>query len=437
MTEPTLRRLLHHLVAASLASPLALAAGCGGSGLPDPAPFALPACATGGVLAVTGLMPASPVDYLELRQRDLNGMAQVVAQTGTPCKTATDVGACTAALAALPTTPGFHSCVDHDCGHALATTAGDAVTAYNDPAAVQRLLGTIDTAQEAALTAYAAGYDLSCTEKATGGIRSAPDGNGYEVLASKLTRDCAPIETTGFLLKVDKSGNVTVQSSAVLSSSPACIGRRPDGLRAPGGCAATGPVGAFLAEAAHLEAASVTAFRRLRRELRAHGAPARLLRAASRAAGDEIRHARQTARLARRYDASAPSPRVNQGHLRPLEAIAIDNAVEGCVRETFGALVGLYQAGAARDPFIARAMTGIAADEVRHAALAWQVARWADRRLSPAARARVRAARLAAIATLRSEVERPVASELTTLAGLPPPAVARQLVEKLAASLWT
>ncbi|HRI51957.1 MAG TPA: hypothetical protein PLW65_17400 [Pseudomonadota bacterium] len=82
-------------------------------------------------------------------------------------------------------------------------------------------------------------------------------------------------------------------------------------------------------------------------------------------------------------------------------------------------------------------MSGIAADEVRHAALAWQVARWADRRLSPAARARVRAARLSAIATLRAEVESPVASELTTLAGLPPPAVARQLVEKLAESLWT
>lgn len=436
MTEPTLRRLLQHLVAASLASPLTLVAGCG-SGLPDPGPFALPVCAMAGVLSVDGLKPASPVDYLEMRQRDLSGMAQVVAKTGTPCKTATDVPTCTAALAALPTTPGFHSCVDHDCGHALAATAGDTVTAYNDGSAMRTLLGTIDTPQEAALTAYAAGYDLSCTEKATGGVRVAPDGDGYEVLASRLTKDCAPIETTGYLLKVDKSGNITVLSSAVISSSPACVGRRPDGLRAPAGCAATGPVGAFLAEAAHLEAASVTAFRRLRRELRAHGAPARLLRAASRAAGDEIRHARQTAGLARRYNASAASPHVQPGRLRSLEAIALDNAVEGCVRETFGALVGLYQAGAARDPFIARAMSGIAADEVRHAALAWQVARWADRRLSPAARARVRAARLSAIATLRAEVESPVASELTTLAGLPPPAVARQLVEKLAESLWT
>ena len=146
---------------------------------------------------------------------------------------------------------------------------------------------------------------------------------------------------------------------------------------------------------------------------------------------------RSMKRLAARYGTRTLPPSVQRRPIRTLEEIVCENAAEGCVRETFGALVGLYQAGAARDPFIARAMSGIAADEVRHAALAWQVARWADRRLSPAARARVRAARVSAIATLRSEVESPVASELTTLAGLPPPAVARQLVEKLAESLWT
>ena len=67
MTEPTLRRLLHQLVAVSLASPLALAAGCGGTGLPDPGPFASPVCSGSGVLALDGLMTATPLDYLELR----------------------------------------------------------------------------------------------------------------------------------------------------------------------------------------------------------------------------------------------------------------------------------------------------------------------------------------------------------------------------------
>ena len=434
MNEPTLRRLLHHLVAASLASPLALVAGCGGTGLPDPAPFTLPACST-GALAVAGLMPTTPVDYLEMRQRDQSGTtSRILASTGTQCKTATDVAACNSKLAALPTNPSFHNCVDHECGASLASTAGDTVLSYNDAAAVQTLLGTIDTQQEAALTAFVAGYDISCTDKATGGVRTVADG--YEVLASKMTKDCAPIEITGYLLKVDKSGTVTVESSSVISTSPACVGRRPDGLCAPVGSPAGDPVGAFLAEAAHLEAASITAFRGLRRELQAHRAPARLLRAASRAAGDEIRHARQTTQLARRYGAAPQRVRVQPTSIRPLEAIALDNAVEGCVRETFGALVGLYQASAAQDPHIARAMQAIAADEVRHAALAWQVARWADRRLSSAAQTRVRAARTLAIAALRTEVSRPMPAALMTLAGLPPAAVALQLVDQLAQSLW-
>ncbi len=436
MTEPTLRRLLHQLVAVSLASPLALAAGCGGTGLPDPGPFASPVCSGSGVLALDGLMTATPLDYLELRERDFDGMPRIVSKTGTVCKTATDTPGCNAKLAALPTTPSFNQCIDHDCGHSLASTAGDAVAAYNDAAAVQALLGTIDTPQEAVLTAYVAGYQVSCTDKKSGGVRPAADGDGYDVLASRLTKDCAPIEITGYYLKVDKSGKVTVQSSEVISSSPACIGRRPDGLCQQPAAAAGGPVGTFLATAAHLEAASIKAFRSLRSELHAHGAPTRLLRAATRAARDEIRHARKTAQLARRYGTMAPTPRVVPPTRRSLEALARENAVEGCVRETFGALVGLYQAGAAQDPVIARAMTYIAADEVRHAELAWQVARWADRRLPQAARARIKTAQKAAIAELRREVASAVNPELAKLAGLPPPEVALQLVERLTQDLW-
>jgi hypothetical protein len=62
-----------------------------------------------------------------------------------------------------------------------------------------------------------------------------------------------------------------------------------------------------LAEAAWLEAASVDAFRVLRLELRAHSAPRRLLRAASRAARDERRHARAAGALARRFDVTVPA----------------------------------------------------------------------------------------------------------------------------------
>ena len=79
-------------------------------------------------------------------------------------------------------------------------------------------------------------------------------------------------------------------------------GRRPDGLHEPALDGASEPSAVWLARAAHLEAASVEAFRRLRADLAAYGAPRRLLRGCSRAAADERRHARLAGAIARRSD---------------------------------------------------------------------------------------------------------------------------------------
>jgi hypothetical protein len=66
--------------------------------------------------------------------------------------------------------------------------------------------------------------------------------------------------------------------------------------------------------------------------------------------------------------------------------------VEGCVRETWGALFGAYQAQNAQDPGVRRAMATIADDETRHAALSWQLHHWALSQLSATERASVDAA---------------------------------------------
>ena len=82
------------------------------------------------------------------------------------------------------------------------------------------------------------------------------------------------------------------------------MGRKLDGLSAP---EVEGEgLAAFFARSAWLEAASVGAFRRLARELRAHGAPDELIAAAKACALDEIRHARLMARLAKKHGASVP-----------------------------------------------------------------------------------------------------------------------------------
>jgi hypothetical protein len=212
------------------------------------------------------------------------------------------------------------------------------------------------------------------------------------------------------------------------------VGRRPEGLKDEAPRRAHGPVASFLAEMARLEAASVVAFRRLRDELSGMGAPKRLVRRAERSVRDEVRHARVTSRLARRRGARAAPAAVPAPLARSIEAFAMENAVEGCVREAFGALVATRQSLCARDPEVRREMGPIARDETRHAALAWDVARWADRRLDLAARARVRQAMRIAVVSLRDEVGM-THPEIARELGVPTGAEARSLVDAFAAAL--
>ncbi len=211
-------------------------------------------------------------------------------------------------------------------------------------------------------------------------------------------------------------------------------GRRPPGLQAAPQQAAS-ELGALFRGYAYLEAASVPAFARVARELSVHGAPRRLVRGASRAARDERSHARTMRRLARRHGAAPPRTRVPRSALRSLEALAIDNEAEGCVRETFGALLAAFQARAAGDPAVRDAMASVAPDEARHAALAWSIARWARARLDAPARARVDEARRAAIAELRAELAAEPSLVVAARAGVPSAAQARSLLDSLLAAL--
>jgi hypothetical protein len=217
--------------------------------------------------------------------------------------------------------------------------------------------------------------------------------------------------------------------ASIVSCQPDCTGRRPGGLQAAEPARGS-PLGAYFAEMARLEAASVDAFRQLRRELIAQRAPRRLIRETERAARDEVRHARMTRALARRYGGVATAPEVEAGPARSLEAIALENAVEGCVREAFGALVASWQALAARDPVIRAAMARIARDETRHAALAFAIDGWARGRMDRTARARVDQSRQQAIESLAARAPDAPAA-LRAALGLPTRAQTLVLIEQM------
>jgi hypothetical protein len=171
--------------------------------------------------------------------------------------------------------------------------------------------------------------------------------------------------------------------------------------------------------------------------LRAHGAPERLVRAARAAIAEETRHTILMARAALARGATPRMMRVAPMGVRTLLAVAAENAREGCVRETLGALIGVRQAARSADPVLREAFKEIARDESRHARLSWEVNDWA-RSVLPK-----RAARIVDEA-LRDEGERVVA-ELTRSStppvlaselGLPPTAAARKIARHARGLLW-
>jgi hypothetical protein len=116
--------------------------------------------------------------------------------------------------------------------------------------------------------------------------------------------------------------------------------------------------------------------------------------------------------------------------VRDLETIAIENAVEGCVREAFGALVATWQAQRAADAGVRVAMQRIARDETRHAALAVAIDAWARGRLDARARERVERRKADALAELATPADVPEA--IRAALGLPTRAQARALAAAIA-----
>ena len=211
-------------------------------------------------------------------------------------------------------------------------------------------------------------------------------------------------------------------------------GRRPEGF-CPDGASAES-LGEYFAYAAQLEAVSVPAFQRLARELVAHRAPQSLVRAARRAANDEVKHTRMMRALARHFGVEPELPRIGMRAVRSLSAIAIENVVEGCVGETLGAIVATVQAERATDLRIRRAMTIIAKDETEHAILAWRVHEWIMSQLDGAARAAVNDALRAATVALEAGSVGVAAPALRERAGFPDAAATQTMLASARQGLW-
>ncbi len=400
-----------------------------GEALPGTEPVTAGEC---GAL-VDDLKPASAVDGVVLIE-DSSKMAMhsdggsTLQQTraGAPCKTASDAQACEAALNKPPKEALRNDCGQMGCvSTVLAYTAGDRVGWVTSPEALKGFLGPIDSAAEARLVAWQQGYSAGCEVKTVDG--------GFTVPATMMVSDC-PITTGTYLLKVTSDGTLTKLEEA-LEESSACVGRLPPGLVAlppvPEDLAETDAVADWLARVAHLEASAVHAFACLARELEHHGAPAELCAAAREAQADEVRHAERVGALARSLGAEVAPVEIHEIAVRSLEAIAIDNAEEGLVRETWGAVVGRWQAEHAELPEVRSMMAEIATDELRHAELSSALHTWLKGKLDAASLDRVEEARAAAWRRTLANV-RP-ANATSRALGLPAGAVAEAMLAVIAA----
>jgi hypothetical protein len=143
------------------------------------------------------------------------------------------------------------------------------------------------------------------------------------------------------------------------------------------------------------------------------------------------------AELARRFGGAPRARSIQLGAIRSLEAIARENLREGCITETWGALVGRHQARRAADPVVRRAFRGVARDEFRHAALSWDLHAWLRPRLSPSSREQLRADGEARLAELQTSLGADQTPELERELGLPAPKQARLLFGTLRERLWS
>jgi hypothetical protein len=145
---------------------------------------------------------------------------------------------------------------------------------------------------------------------------------------------------------------------------------------------------------ARMEHASIAAFARFALQLLALGAPPDLLLDAQRAMADETAHAQLAFTLASAFGGLdvGPGPLAIDAALDEtgLQDLIVTTFAEGCIGETAAAVEATEAAGRARDQTVRTALERIAADETRHAQLAWRTVVWAFRQADESVRDRAR-----------------------------------------------
>lgn len=442
--EEKLKTLFRALAVSSLA---AGTAGCGED-------FEEVLCEEGETFSPTlALMESSGADYFESERQvwaeeDVDGLVFSSREKyGEPCAGASDKPACLAAFDALPEEGGIEIVSSGFWGERPGTiheltrysyTHGDQAAAITTQEGFDQFLLPIDDAKKAAalIALSKETKDYGTPDCGVPAARFMPEGI--------VVRVREPAECTEYhvdkehLLLVRPDGGIEHLEERVLDVifQGCVVGRMTEGVHV-----AIHPskrtVADHLAEMAALEAAAVHAFRRLAAEMRVLGAPGWMVERAEEAAEDEVRHASMVGREARRHGGKLRAVEVGPMPLRPILEIALENAREGMVRETYGALSAYHHAHAASDPRLARLFARLAEDETRHSALSIEFGKFLETKLNPKERELVDRARLKAVDALYMELGTALADEVHDVLGWPRPEAARAMLRGAFPAVWS
>jgi len=245
--------------------------------------------------------------------------------------------------------------------------------------------------------------------------------------------------STNTVVKPDpcQSGKVSAACPRIPVAVP---GRMPNGLHLKNDSMTTqssvNVLGQYLVDMTAMETAAITAFHYLSLELEAYDAPQALIARAREAVIEEARHAEMAAQLAAAYDLDMKEVTVDAFTLRPLYQIALENAVEGCINETFAAACGLWQSELAQHDVFRMAIGDITEDELGHAALSWDIHQWVMPQLSQVEQERIRVAQAEAVDNLVNDFKQESNPVLQQAFGLPTKDDAARLFAELKDSVW-
>jgi hypothetical protein len=414
--------LLHAAVASVIAT-----TACSSSNPSDNLPDGFTELCKDGRLQWTRNVTGAPAyDSIEIRLM-IGGADAIRDLAGKPCASATRKAECEARYAGARSTPSGEAVV--------VTTRGDAVDVTPVNMLSPSFFGTVDTPEEAAVLVARDPMPGGSVCELGGSMGYREVAGGYEI--ATVQRDTCSNDLSRQVMKVGPGGIEQRISTETLEKGdkPCAIeGRRPCVLAGETSAhASSGDAAGWLARAAYYEAASVPAFVHLARELAALDAPADLVARCEIAAREEMTHARAMIDLCEARGGGVLAPEVGPMRIRGAFEVAMDNAVEGCVNETFAAMRALYQSRAAVDADVRRAMAAIADDEAEHAQLSWDIAEWIEARLTTEERLAVDGARRAAMRSLLPGAH--VDESSARLLGLPDASTAAAMSRALVASL--